>query len=211
MVALAFILQKKLPKLGESPEDKANEHVGKVEALARQEQWDKARQQASQKDFGEEIQFRALLAIAAAAVDHKVPTTSDLEAAIQMTEAKLRDQAELSWSLLRLTRLAIRGGLPDDRVLALADRLADRSLRGRAKLAVFRAQLTRTKQTVEESAADKIEPTSLARPLAHQALARHNTRLSARSGADGARLAAAGQGVRRAGAALGLQDRDKGS
>jgi len=82
VVALALLLEKqKLLTVGDNAEDKANEHIGKVEALARMGKWDKARKQASGNEFDETVQFRARLAIAAAAVDEKVPTTEDIESA----------------------------------------------------------------------------------------------------------------------------------
>jgi len=208
VIALAQVLQKKLPKIGEGPEDKANEHIGKVEGWARQGEWDKARQQASLKDFPDETRFRAWLALAAAAVDSKIPDTGDVDAVIQLAEAT-RGKPELSWSFLRLIRLAIAAGVPDERVLALADRLPDRALRGRAKLAIFRAQLSRSQQVVEESAADKIESGTLARPLASQALARHNTRLKASWAGTVQGWQQPLKAFGSLGIALGLQDRER--
>src|SRR5579883_2038809 len=157
VVALALILEKKIPPTaGDNAEDKANEHVGKVEALARQGKWDEARKKASVDEFGEAIRFRARLAIAAAAVDDKVPNTDDIESALKTAES-LSNRPELSWSMLRLTRLALRTSLPEDRVQGLADKIGNPALRSRAQLAIFRARLDKAKQTVEDSAADKIE------------------------------------------------------
>jgi hypothetical protein len=209
VVALATVLQMKPPPAGENEDDKRNEHLGRIEGLARTEQWDQARQHAASNDYGDEAQFQALVAVAAAAVDIKIPTSDDTEAAIKFAEAKLRDKGELAWSMLRLTHIALRAGLPDDRVQALADRIANRSLRGRAQLALFRSRLAQLKQPAEDSAADKIDSRSLARRLAAEDLARHNTRLNAG-------WAAAVQGWQQPlkafgslGVALGLQDRDR--
>lgn len=209
VVALAMALQMKPPSAGENEDDKRNEHLGRVEGLARTEQWDQARQHAGSNDYGDEAQFQALVAVAAAAVDGKIPTSDDTEAAIKFAEAKLRDKGELAWSMLRLTHIALRAGLPDDRVQSLADRIANRSLRGRAQLDLFRSRLAQLKQPAEDSAADKIDPRSLARHLAAEDLARHNTRLNAG-------WAAAVQGWQQPlkafgslGVALGLQDRER--
>src|SRR5262249_35464281 len=146
VVALALILEKqKLPAVGDNAEDKANEHIGKVEALARLRKWDEARKQASVNEFSETVQFRARLAIAAASVDDKVPTTEDIESAIKFAES-LNNREELSWSMLRLTRLALRTSLPEDRVQVLADNISSPALRGRAQLVVFRARLEKSKE-----------------------------------------------------------------
>ena len=209
VIALAMVLQMKPPPAGEDEDDKRNEHLGRVEGLARAEQWDQARQHAASNDYGDETQFQALVAVAAAAVDAKVPASDDTAAAIKFAEARLRDKGDLAWSMLRLTHIALRAGLPEERVQALADRIANRSLRGRAQLALFRSRLAQLKQPVEDSAADKVDSRSLARGLAAEDLARHNTRQSAG-------WAAAVQGWQQPlkafgslGVALGLQDRDR--
>ncbi|HTU17010.1 MAG TPA: hypothetical protein VMG10_03020 [Gemmataceae bacterium] len=211
VVALALILglDKQAPTAGEAKDDKANEYLGKVAALARQGEWDKARDRVRVDEFDKVVRFRAQLAIAAAAVDDKVPNTTDLEAAFKMAEDGLIHKAELSWSLYRLIRLALATSFPQDRVQALADNIGNSAVRGRAQLAIFRARLAQQKQPAEDSAADKIEANSLARSLAAQALARHNTRL----GVNYAGVVQAWpQPIKSFGAlgiALGLQDRDK--
>jgi hypothetical protein len=209
VIALALILDKKPPSVaGDNPEEKANEHVGKVEALARQNKWDEARKQASKDEFGETVQFRARLAVAAAAVDDKVPTSEDMETAIKTGES-LSNKAELSWSMLRLARLALRSSLPEDRVQAFADKIGNPAFRGRAQLAVFRARLEKSTQTVEESAADKIEAKSLARSMAALSLARHNTRLNPNYASAVQSWQQPLKSFGSLGVALGLQDREK--
>jgi hypothetical protein len=209
VIALALILEKKLPTVaGDNPEEKANMHVGKVEALARQGKWDEARNQAGVDEFGETVQFRARLAVAAAAVDAKVPDTTDIESAIKSAEG-LSNRAEQSWSMLRLTRLALRSSLPEDRMQALADRIGNSALRGRAQLAVFRARLEKSTQTVEDSAADKIEAKSLARSMAALSLARHNTHLNPNYASAVQTWQQPLKSFGSLGVALGLQDREK--
>jgi hypothetical protein len=177
VVALAQLVEmKKPPPVGDAEDDKANEHIGKVEALARQGELDKAREAAKKDEFGEVTRFRARLAVAAAAVDAKVPDHTDLENVLKLAESRLGAQRELSWSMFRLTQLALRAGLPAERVQALADNIGNRAVRGQAQLTVFRAHLEQTKQAVEEAAADKVEADTPARWLAAQALARHNAR-----------------------------------
>jgi len=209
VVTLAMVLQTKPPPAGEASDDKRNEHLGRVEGLARTEQWDRARQHAASNDYGDEAQFQALIAVAAAAGDIKIPTSDDTETAIKFAEAKFRDKGELAWSMLRLTHIALRAGLPEERVQALADRIANRSLRGRAQLALFRSRLAQLKQPVEDNAADKIESRSLGRRLAAEDLARHNTRLNAGWAAAVQEWQQPLKAFGSLGVALGLQDRER--
>ncbi|HTU88835.1 MAG TPA: hypothetical protein VMF69_01950 [Gemmataceae bacterium] len=209
VVTLALLLDKKdLPAAGDNADDKGNEHVGKVEALARQGKWEEARKQASLSDDAV-IQFRSRLAIAAAAVDAQLTDTTDIESALKMAEDGLGKKEELAWSMFALVQLASHSSLPEERVLAVAYQIVDTALRGRAQLAVFQARLDKANQTVEDSAAEKIDAQSLARALAAQALARHNARLNA--GYTGV-VQTWQQPLRSFGAlgvALGLQDRER--
>ena len=209
-VALALTLKmNKLPKPGEEPEDQANEHIGKVEALARQDEWDEARKLANEDKFDEIVRFQARFALAAAAVDAQLPNTEDVEAAMKMAEGGLSNKAELSWSMLRLIQLALNANVPEDRIQALADKIGNVAVRGRAQLAVFRARLAKSKQAVEDSAVDKIDAKTLSSSLAAQALARHNTHW----GANYAGVVQSWPQPRKAfgslGIALGSQDRAK--
>ncbi len=133
VVALALVLEKKnVPPAAKEAKEKDDEHIGKVEALARQGDWDKARKQASVDEFDEVVQFRARLAVAAAAVDAKIADTTDIESAMKTAESGLSDKEELSWSMLRLTQLAVQTSVPRERVQALADKIGNTALRGRA-------------------------------------------------------------------------------
>lgn len=209
VVALALLLEKKdIPAAGDNDDDQANEHLGKVEALARQGKWQEARKEAGRAD-GKPAQFRARLAIADAAVDATLPETTDIESALKMAEDGLSKEAELSWSMLHLVKLALQARLPQERVQALADQIGDSALRGRAQLAVFRAQLKQANQTVEGSAADKIDAKSLARSLAAQALARHNVRVSTSYSGVVQTWPQPYQAFGALGVALGLQDQER--
>ncbi|MHB1424254.1 MAG: zinc ribbon domain-containing protein [Gemmataceae bacterium] len=201
--------EKNLPAAGEDDDDKANEYIGKVETLARQGKWPEARKKLKAGEFSEEIRFRARLAVAAAAVDAKLPETDDVESALKMAEGGLSAKAELAWSMLRLTELSLRAGLPEERVQTLADKIGNAALRGRAQLAVFRARLDKSNQAVEDSAADKIDAKSLARSLAAQALARHNARLNGNYAAVVLSWPQPLNSFGALGVVQGLQDREK--
>lgn len=204
VIALALVLNKKTPKPGKPKAEKANEHIGEVEALARQDQKEKARLQAGKNDFGEEVRFQALLALAANG------EAQDVEAAIKMAEEHLQDKPELSWLLYRLVRVGIAAGLPEERLRAATAVIADPAVRGRAQLAILRDRLEKAKQGVEDSAADPVEAQSVARLLAAQALARHNTRLGSGWAKTVQSWPQPAQAFGSLGVALGLQDRDKG-
>jgi predicted negative regulator of RcsB-dependent stress response/DNA-directed RNA polymerase subunit M/transcription elongation factor TFIIS len=209
VVALALLLEKKdRPAAGEDPDDKGNEQIGKIEALARQGKWEEARKLASRIDE-ELVQFRARLAIAAAAVDAQLPETTDIEAAFKMAENGLAKKAELSWPMFYLIQLASQTRLPQERVRAAADQISNTALRGRAQLAVFQAQLDQAPQTVDVAVADTIDAKSLARSLAALALARHNVRLNTGYASVVQTWPQPLRAFGALGIALGLQDREK--
>lgn len=179
VVALALLLDKKdLPKVGDSEDDKNNELIGKAEALARQGKWPEARKEASRPE-DEVSRFRAYLALAAAAVDAKLPESTDIESALKMALDGLLKKAELSWSMLELVELASHSAFPEERVKTVADQIRNKALRGRAQLALFRARLQKSNQVVEDAAADRIDAKDVARSLAGLELARHNVRADA--------------------------------
>jgi hypothetical protein len=210
VVALALVLDKKnVPPAGEEAEDKGNEHIGKVEALARKGEWEAARKQAAKDELGEVVQFRARLAVAAAAVDAKLSDAEDIEAVLKTAEGKVGGKPELSWSMLRLIQLVLQTSVPAERVQTVADKIGSSALRGRAQLAVFRARLAPSKQAVEESAADKIDANSLARALAAQELARHNTHWGANYGSVVQSWPQPRKAFGSLGIVLGLQDRER--
>jgi len=209
VVALAWLLDKKdLPPAGDNEDNKANEQIGKAEALARQGKWEEARKEADRAEE-ESVRFHARLAIAAAAVDAKLPETTDIESAFKMAEDGLAKKRPLSWSMLYLVELALRTSLPEERVQALANQIGNTALRGRAQLAVFRAQLKKANQFVEDSTADKIDGKSLARGLAAQALARHNVGINGGYASVVQSWQQPLQSFGALGVALGLQDRQK--
>ncbi len=209
VVTLALLLDKKdLPPAGDKEDDKANEQIGRAEALARQGKWEEAHKEASRAE-DEAVRFRARLAVAAAAADAKPPQAAEMEPALKMAEEGEGKKAEFSWSMLHLVQMALQAGLPEERVQGLANQIGNTALRGRAQLAVFRTQLEKANQLVEDAAADKIDGRTLARGLAAQALARHNV------GINGgyARVVQSWQQPLRSfgalGVALGLQDRPR--
>ncbi len=210
VIALAETLQiKKLPKVEKTDEDKANAHIGKVEGLARRGEWDAARKLASGDAFGEAARFRAQFGLAAAAVDAQNPDRVDLETAMKTAEAGAAAKPELSWQTYRLILLALRTAMPDERIEALADKIGDTALRGRARLAIFRARLEKAKQPVEDTAADTIDDKSLAHLLAALDLARHNTRYGANYAAVIQTWPLPRKAFGALGTARGLQDREK--
>lgn len=176
VVALAVVLNRPVPKPGKGASDDEAIVCGRAEGLARQGQWDAARQQA-REGVTAEAKVRALVAVAAAALDAKAGA-EDAEAALQLAEAELKGKRDTGWLLLRLVEVAGRAGVAPEKLQGVAGAIAEPELRGRAQLAAFRIRLGQGKQVVEESAADGVEGKTLAHQLARAYLARHNVRQS---------------------------------
>ncbi len=211
VIALAMALKKPVPKAGKGPDERADHFIGETEGLARLGQWDDARKKAQTATFGPNPQLRALVGVAAAAVDAKAPHAgSDVEAALAFVKGQVRNWAPLAWELRRLGDLGQRAGLSEERLRALAEANPDAALRGRGQLAAFTMQMTGTKEAVEDGAAEQAVGRSASQLLAVEALARHNTRRDP----DWAKGVAAWEQPRRPfgamGIARGLQDRAKG-
>jgi hypothetical protein len=175
VVVLAHVLKRPVPaaKKG-SVEDEKLELIGQAEGLARQGQWEQARDKVrAANKYEAEVPFRALVGVAAAAVDTNAQDKSDLEAALRAAET-MQKRPEVAWPLLRLTRVALRAG-QTDRAAKAADAVAG-PVRGQAQLLVLRARLAAAQQVVGEDAAKQVEGKGLAHLLGREALARHNVR-----------------------------------
>jgi hypothetical protein len=175
VVALALALKQQPPKPGKGLVEKENDLLGQSEGLARQGQWEQAREKARSAP-SPPVRFRALLAVAAAAADARPGDPTDAEAAVQMAQGELQGKVDSPWLLLRLTHVALRSGLGEDRLQGLVAVIPARAVRGRARLALLRARLASARQVVDEAAADKIDPQALSHALAREELARHNVR-----------------------------------
>ena len=153
--------------------------LGQIEANARKGDLVSARRGLTLVQSDPLLLLRARIALAAANPEGK----EDIEAALKFAETAFKDNPDpsVSWLLLRLIDLGARAGVAEDRLLAVAkviagDESGTNSLRGRGQLLAFRAKLSHSKDAGDESAIEAIEKQSLAKLLAKQALARHNTR-----------------------------------
>jgi hypothetical protein len=210
IIALAMALGKAAPKPGKGPDEDSQALIGRVEGLARQGKWDEARAAARTDKFGSVAQFKALLGLANAAVDMKTPDAAqDVEKALAFLVDKVRSADKLSWEVYRLARNALRTGLADDRLKALADKLPDAASRGRVQLELLKAQLAREKPIVLENAADAVEPHSVAGLLAQTAVARANVRANPDWAKGVTEFPEPQRAFASVGVALGLQDRRK--
>ncbi len=211
MIALALATKKDAPKTT-GPEADADQLIGESEGLARQGQVEQALQMVKKPRFSTQVHFRAFVGVAAAAVEAKSPEAGSVVGeALTYLEGKKRIPSDLSWEIRRLMELGQRAGVAEDRLKTMAGLIPDPALRGRAELGLFRAQLDRGKDAVEEGAAEQVVPNgSVAQLLAFEAVARHNTRRDP----DWAKAVAGWEEPRKAfgflGVALGLQDRGKG-
>jgi hypothetical protein len=210
VVALAVALDRPVPKAGKGPGEEAGHMAGRAEGLARRGEWEAARKVHTDK-YGPQAEFRARAVVALVALEAGAPDAPrDVEEALKFLLSNVSSRGQLPWLLWRLTDAGVRAGLPEETLQALAAASSDPALRGRAQLAVLRAQLAKSPQAAEDAAADKVEAKSVSRLLAAQVLARHNTRrdpdwAKAVPGWDEPRRAFGSLGV-----VLGLQDRDKG-
>jgi hypothetical protein len=207
VVALAVALNRDAPKPGKDRANATNVVIGQAEGLARLGRWDEAVQKAKSA-LEAESQVRGLLGVAVAALDGNPGNTTAAEAAVQVAEAELKGKAGTEWLQLRLLRVGARAGLASERLQAFAAAIPEHDMRGRAQLAVLQGRLQNSKQVVEETAADQVDPKSLSHQLARAALARHNTR----QGSDSAKTVQSWPDPQRAfgsaGVALGLTGAD---
>jgi hypothetical protein len=211
VVTLAVVLKRTVPPAGKGPGEEANRLAGEVEGLGRQGKWEQARDMAKTDRFGSLARFRAVAALAFAGGGGRGGNpAADADEALHVLENSGADRTGLGWVLLRLVQVAVEAGLNDDRVQALAQAIIkpNLALRGRAQLARLQARLASNPGDATEADAEAVEQDSVAGLLAWMAVARHNTRR------DGDWAGPADTGPRHAfvlaGAALGLQDRDKG-
>jgi hypothetical protein len=220
VVTLAMALKKDPPKAGKEPGAAEERHIGEAGGLARQGQWDQARQQAQSDQYGPKIRLRALLAVARAAVDGKAGA-ADVEAAVgmaqnemaavQQNEPDAAEREKIAWELFNLVRLGLHAGMEGERLTGLPRVIADPGMRGWAQLELLRPRLKPGGPGADEAALDQVEHRALAYRLARLDLARYNTRRDS----SWAKTVQSWEGPERAfgwlGVALGLEDRDKGA
>jgi hypothetical protein len=209
VVALALALKRAAPKAEKNIEDQTQELIGQAEGLARLGQWDQAQAKLrATNDYGPEVRTRARVAFAAGVAAGQAEDKSRLGPAVEVAAQDRPSRPELSWVLLRLTRLAARSDLPEERQYFVAGGVAVPAVRGHAQLAVLRARLAAAPKVVGDDADGKVLGKGLAHQLGRLALARHN----ARRDAGWAKVVEGWEGPERAfgslGVALGLQGKD---
>jgi ribosomal protein S27E len=190
-----------VPKQNESNDP--NIPLGWIEGLGHQGNAAAARQLIG-KLSTPQMAFQGYVTLAAAeAPDAAGP---DVQEAIKLLETgTVSGKNVSSWLLLRLVQTAINAKLVEKAPVA-ANAIQDAGLRGRAQLAVLRAQLEAGKKKAETDQANVVDKQTPVHPLAWEALARNNARV------DGGTLKAVQSWEEKVrplglvGAALGAQD-----
>jgi hypothetical protein len=149
--------------------------LGLADGFARKGEWEQANQ--ALEHALQANQLPVLVALAAVALD-----TRDLGKAIGYLQKAFAAAAsdpklqELSpWLLYRLVRLGVKAGMEDEAV-ALAKKISDGDLRGRAQLAILNERLDKLSQVVDEGPLQIVDKDTPAHGLALEAWARHNAR-----------------------------------
>jgi hypothetical protein len=182
VVVLAMALGDKPPKPEKAPNEEAYAMIGQAGGLARQGKWPQAREVQRTDKYGWSMEFRARVEVAAAAVDQAAPEAArDVGETIQFAQGRGTIPAEAAWDAFRLAELALRIGLSDERLEALARAVGDPALRGRVQLGALQARLARAGAKVADDAAEAVDRASVAHWVAEQAVTRHNVRLSSAS------------------------------
>ncbi len=176
VVALAIALERKPPPPSKTIlSDEINERAGKAEGLAARGKWDEALESA-RKVNDVEGRFRALVAVAGAALQAKTGDKSAAEAALDMLD-QVKGRRKLSLALLRLARICLQNGLGEERAEAAIDAIADPGALAWGKLTLLRARLASAKGVVGAEAVEAIPAETVSQLMARQDLARHNVRI----------------------------------
>ena len=215
LIALWFALGKDdkardlAPSAGLDRDPNAITLMGYAEGNAMKDDWQSARDQVAKVRLPED-RLKALIALGSVALD-KDPSgenAQDVKEALTLAQGELAGRIIPSWLLLRLAQLGMRAGL-EGQVQEIIPLIQDPSLRGRAQLEVFRNRLASTHGQADDAALELVDKTAPDYGLAHQILARHNTRLG---GPDYAKVIDGWEPelvrpLGYVGVALGLQDR----
>ena len=172
LVALCLSLDNKRDPPRSAPDATAG---GQALAEALAGNADKARGLLEKMSKASPLRLRALVNVAAEALDGKAADTPDLDAALAQAEADARTRRFAYWPVYRLIQSAARAGAAEEKVQRLSDLLNNTPLSGRGHLEQLRARLAGAKQKADEAWLDPLKNTS-AEGLAREAFARHNAR-----------------------------------
>jgi len=214
-VALAVVLGRDEPKprsTGSKEEEKPDSDdvesilLGRAEGLAHKGDFAGARALLGRARPA--IRLRGLVALADIALEASAGDLADVTAALDLAESEAKAVAELPWTSLRLTQLAVAAGMMD-RASRTAGQIPDAGLKGQAQLAIFRSRLASTKGAADEALAASVTESTGAAAQAHQVLARHEVARDTSWAKIVEAWSEADRAAGLAGVALGLQDRRK--
>ena len=154
------------------------------------------------------VRLEALVAAADAKGEESLVKALAEEAVALAEKTNLAEQPSKGWLLVRLVREGLQAGIPEDRLLALAQRLAPKDpMRGWVEMPIFRARLASSEGKADEALLDLVDSGTLANALARVELARHNTLKDADTEKAVDKWDESVQPFGYAGVALGLQAR----
>jgi hypothetical protein len=145
--------------------------LGLAEGFARKGEWEQANQALEHAPPAN--QLPVLVTLAAVADSGKATGYLQKAFAAAASDPKLQELSP--WLLYRLVRLGVKAGMEDEAV-ALAKKIPDGDLRGRAQLAVLNERLEKLSQVVDERPLQIVDKDTPAHGLALEAWARHNAR-----------------------------------
>jgi hypothetical protein len=171
VVTLAMVMDLPAPAPGKSASDKDNAWIGEAEGYARKGRLPEGQKKADDAK-NVRVKLHSLVAVGSATPQGAGALSSACKVALDGIPSPERE----SWILLRLVRLGHRANLPTDLLQKVADTIADPSVRGRAKLELFRARLEQMKELAATEPADTVDLQTAAGGLARADLARHNVK-----------------------------------
>jgi len=149
--------------------------LGLAEGFARMGEWEQANQALEHAPPAN--QLPVLVALAAVALDTRDPgkAIGYLQKAFAAAASDPKLQELSPWLLYRLVRLGVKAGMEDEAV-ALAKKIPDGDLRGRAQLAILHERLEKLNQVVDEGPLQVVDKDTPAHGLALEAWVRRNAR-----------------------------------
>jgi hypothetical protein len=149
--------------------------LGLAEGFARKGEWEQANQALEHAPPASQLPVLVGLAAVAQDTPDAGKAKNYLEKAFAAAASDSKLQELSPWLLYRLVRLGVKAGMEDEAV-ALAKKIPDGDLRGRAQLAILNERLEKLSQVVDEEPLQIVDKDTPAHGLALKAWARHNAR-----------------------------------
>jgi tetratricopeptide (TPR) repeat protein len=206
VVALSMALGKPAPPPGKSEVEATAHTIGRAQGLALQ--GNQAGARASLAQTKGDIRLAGLIALGGTPAEAGPPDLTDLEQAATLLENELRGRSLSSWGVYRLVELMAQAG-QIDRAQKITEFIPNPTLRCRAQVNVLHKLLSNRPDPADDQLVEGVEKQTLALGLAREALMRHNSRIQSSAVGAVEGWEERWQPFGLAGAALGMQDRDR--